>query len=50
MFGLSVTAGLVILVLGGNAFGNTQLAGTGQGYVIGLVTDLGRPLFIASFL
>jgi hypothetical protein len=50
MFGLSVTAALLNLVVGGNAFGNTQLAGTGQGCVIGLFTDLGWPLFIALFL
>lgn len=50
MFGLSVTAALVILVLGGNAFGSTNLTGTGQGYIIGLFTDMGWPLFIALFL
>jgi len=51
MFGLSVTATLLIVVIGGNAFSSTNVAaGPHSSYVIGVFTYLGWTLFVALFL
>jgi hypothetical protein len=51
MFGLSVTAALLIVVIGGNAFGSTAVGvGPHSSYVIGVFTYLGWTLFVALFL
>jgi hypothetical protein len=51
MFGLSVAAALLIVVIGGNAFGNTNVdAGTHIPYIIGVFSYLGWTLFVALFL
>ncbi|HTZ76151.1 MAG TPA: hypothetical protein VMB47_19710 [Candidatus Aquilonibacter sp.] len=51
MFGLSVTAALLIVLIGGNAFGNTAVgAGPHNAYIIDLFTYLGWTLFVALFL
>jgi hypothetical protein len=51
MFGLSVTAALLIVVIGGNAFGNTTVTtGPHSAYIIGVFMYLGWTLFVALFL
>lgn len=51
MFGLSVTAALLIVVIGGNAFGSTAVeAGPHSSYIVGVFTYLGWTLFVALFL
>lgn len=55
MFGLSVTAALLVVVLGGSALTAVPAGGTGAGiattsYLIGTVTDLAWPLFFALIL
>jgi hypothetical protein len=51
MFGLSIAAALVLVVIGGNAFGSTQVDGsTHSAYVLTIFSDLGWALFAALFL
>jgi len=54
MFGLSVTAALVILAVGGGAMSNTaSMNGATAGresYLLGMFADLGWTLFISLFL
>jgi hypothetical protein len=48
MFGLSVTAAVIILLIGGDLLGNTRTTDTA--FLVGLFGDLGWPLFVALFL
>jgi hypothetical protein len=50
MFGLAVTAALLIVVIGGNSLGGTRLAGTNTPFLIGLFSDVAWPLFVSLFL
>jgi len=51
MFGLAVTSALLIVVIGGNAFGSTEIAGSAHNpYVLGIFADLGWALFVSLFL
>jgi hypothetical protein len=51
MFGLAVTAALVLVVVGGNAFGPTEINGTvHSAYVLEIFADLGWALFASLFL
>jgi hypothetical protein len=51
MFGLAVTSALLILVIGGNAFGNTEVSGgVHSAYVLNMFSYLGWTLFVALFL
>ena len=51
MFGVSVAASLLIVVIGGNAFGNTEIPGNPHsGYVLSIFSDLGWTLFVGLFL
>jgi hypothetical protein len=52
MFGLSVAAALIIIVLGGNTVGATQVSAGAvhSSYVLTLLSDLGWTLFVALFL
>ncbi len=51
MFGLSAAATLLIVVIGGNAFGNTQMAGNAHNAsLLGLAAYFGWTLFVAFFL
>ncbi|MGH9574040.1 MAG: hypothetical protein ACRD40_10995 [Candidatus Acidiferrales bacterium] len=51
MFGLAVTSALLIVVIGGNAFGNTDVAGgVHNAYVLNMFSYLGWSLFVALFL
>lgn len=50
MFGLSVTAALM-LVIGGNFLGNIQVTeATHNAFLLGVFSELGWPLFVALFL
>ena len=51
MFGFSVAAVLLIVVVAGSAFGNTQFGGnTHNAYLLGVSADLGWGLFASLFL
>lgn len=51
MFGLAVTSALLIVVIGGSAFGNTEVAGgVHSAYVLNMFSYLGWSLFVALFL
>ena len=51
MFGLSVAAVLLIVVVGGSAFSNTEVGGTAHNaYLLGTFADVGWGLFASLFL
>jgi hypothetical protein len=51
MFGLSVAAGLVLFLIGGNGFIGTRVVAATQGaYVLGVFSYFGWALFVALFL
>jgi hypothetical protein len=51
MFGLSIAAALVLGVIGGNAFGSTEVNGaTHSAYLLTMSSGLGWSLFLALFL
>ena len=50
MFGLSVAAVLLLVVVGGSAFGGTEVSGTHNAYLLGMSADLGWGLFVSLFL
>ncbi len=51
MFGLSVAAVLLLVVVGGSAFGGTEVSGNAHNaYLLGMSADLGWGLFVSLFL
>ena len=51
MFGLSLTAALLTVVIGGNTLGSTEAAASAHSsYIVGIFTYLGWTLFVALFL
>lgn len=51
MFGLSIAAALLLVVIGGNALGSTQVDGTTHSpWVLTIFSDLGWVLFVSLFL
>ena len=51
MFGLTVTASLLIAVIGGNAFASAEVTANGHSaYLLGAFSGLGWTLFVSLFL